>query len=186
MKRLLSLILILLSVFPITRGQEFQRTSAQKAVMLSGDILVFAAPVAGIITGLAMHDWQGIKQEAFTGLTAIGTTFVLKYTVNKTRPDFSNNHSFPSMHTTVSFAGAAYIQRRYGWGWGIPAYALSVYVGWSRIYAKKHDIWDVIAGAAIGIGSAYIYTRPFAKKHKLSICPMTDGDHMGVYANLTF
>ena len=110
----------------------------------------------------------------------------LKYLVKKERPDFSDNHSFPSMHTSVSFAGAAFIQRRYGWKWGIPAYAVSTYVGWSRVYGKKHDWWDVAAGAVIGAGSAYIFTRPFAKKHNLSISPVAGDGHYGIYASMTF
>lgn len=68
----------------------------------------------------------------------------------KERPDRSDNHSFPSMHTSTSFAAAAFIQRRYGWKWGLPSYILSTYVGWTRVYGKKHDWWDVAAGAAIG------------------------------------
>ena len=78
--------------------------------------------------------------------------------------------------------GAAFIQRRYGWKWGIPAYAIASYVGWSRTYAKKHDWWDVVAGAALGAGSAYIFTRPFATKHNLSISPVASDKHFGIYA----
>ena len=91
-----------------------------------------------------------------------------------------------NLHTSVSFAGAAFIQRRYGWKWGIPAYAVASYVGWSRTYGKKHDWWDVAAGAAIGIGSAYIFTRPFASKHNLSISPIAGDKHFGFYASMTF
>ena len=90
------------------------------------------------------------------------------------------------MHTSVSFTGAAFIQRRYGWKWGIPAYAVASYVGWSRTYAKKHDWWDVVAGAALGAGSAYIFTRPFAEKHNLSISPIASDKHFGIYASMTF
>ena len=90
------------------------------------------------------------------------------------------------MHTSVSFAGAAFIQRRYGWKWGIPAYAVASYVGWSRTYGKKHDWWDVLAGAAIGAGSALIYTRPFAQKHELKIAPVSDGQNFGIVASLKF
>lgn len=51
---------------------------------------------------------------------------------------------------------------------------------------KKHDWWDVAAGAVIGAGSAYIFTRPFAKKHNLSISPVAGDGHYGVYASMTF
>ena len=117
---------------------------------------------------------------------AVRTSYALKYIVKKERPDRSDRHSFPSMHTSVSFAGAAFIQRRYGWQWGIPAYALSAYVGWSRVYGKKHDWWDVAAGAAIGAASSYIFTRPFARKHDVSIAPVAGDGAMGVYFSMRF
>ncbi len=121
-----------------------------------------------------------------SSITTFGITYSLKYIIKKERPDHSDNHSFPSMHSALSFTAATFIQRRYGWKWGIPAYLISTYVGWSRIYGKKHDGWDVAAGAAIGIGSAYIFTRPFAKKHHLSISPVAGDDHYGIYASMNF
>ena len=54
------------------------------------------------------------------------------------------------------------------------------------VYGKKHDWWDVAAGAVIGAGSAYIFTRPFAKKHNLSISPVAGDGHYGIYASMTF
>lgn len=167
-------------------AQELEVSGSRKAVRTSGDVLVFVTPVAGLATILAMQDWQGLKQGALAGATTLGVTYALKYIVKKERPDHSDNHSFPSMHTSVSFTGAAFIQRRYGWKWGVPAYLLSTYVGWSRVYGKKHDWWDVAAGAAIGAGSAYIFTRPFARKHNLSISPVAGDGHYGVYASMSF
>lgn len=158
----------------------------RKAVETSGDILVFAAPAAGLITTLVLKDYEGLKQAAFSGATALATTYALKYIVRKERPDGSDNLGFPSSHTMVSFTGAAFIQRRYGWKFGAPAYALSAYVAWSRVYAKKHDVWDVLAGAAIGVGSAYIFTRPFAKKHNLAVSPVILKDRPGIYVSMTF
>ena len=137
----ITMLMLCLSV----NGQELKVTGSRKAVRTSGDVLVFITPVASLATVLATQDWQGLKQGVFTGVTTLGVTYALKYLVKKERPDFSDNHSFPSMHTSVSFAGAAFIQRRYGWKWGIPAYAVSTYVGWSRVYGKKHDWWDVAA-----------------------------------------
>lgn len=185
MKSFLTLLLTLFICF-LGSAQEVELSGSRKAVRTSGDVLAFVTPVASLATVLALQDWQGLKQGALAGVSTIGVTYALKYLVKKERPDRSDNHSFPSMHTSVSFAGAAFIQRRYGWKWGIPAYAISTYVGWSRVYGKKHDWWDVAAGAAIGAGSAYIFTRPFAKKHNLSISPVASDKHFGVYASMTF
>ncbi|RHJ92434.1 phosphatase PAP2 family protein [Parabacteroides bouchesdurhonensis] len=184
MKQILLLILLLFTLS--ANAQELEVTGSRKAVRTSGDVLAFVTPVASLATTLAMQDWQGLKQGALAGVTTIGVTYALKYIVKKERPDHSDRHSFPSMHTSVSFTGAAFIQRRYGWKWGVPAYLLSTYVGWSRVYSKKHDWWDVTAGAAIGAGSAYLFTRPFARKHNLTISPVAGDGHYGVYASMNF
>lgn len=167
-------------------AQEIEVTGSRKAVRTSGDIGAVLLPVAGLTAILINKDWQGLKQGALAGVTTLGVTYALKYIVKKDRPDHSDNHSFPSMHTSVSFAAASFIQRRYGWKWGIPAYVVSTYVGWSRVYGKKHDWWDVAAGAVIGVGSSYIFTRPFARQHDLTIAPVAGDGHCGVYASLKF
>ncbi|MCD8041819.1 MAG: phosphatase PAP2 family protein [Tannerellaceae bacterium] len=178
--------LFLLCILLPAHGQEYQLSSGRKAVKTSGDVLFLAAPVAALTTVLVLNDWQGLKQGAFTGLTTLGVSYGLKYAINKRRPDDSDNHSFPSFHTGASFAGAAFLQKRYGWKWGAPAYVVAGYVGWSRTYGKKHDWWDVLAGAAIGVGSAYLYTRPFADNHNLSIAPVASPTHFGFHAQLSF
>ena len=145
MKRILTLIFILF-VCLSGKAQEVEISGSRKAVRTSGDVLAFVTPVASLTTVLVLQDWKGLKQGALAGVSTIGMTYALKYLIKKERPDGSDKHSFPSMHTSVSFTGAAFIQRRYGWKWGIPAYAIASYVGWSRTYAKKHDWWDVVAG----------------------------------------
>lgn len=185
MKQILVLLLALLFVGSL-HAQESDVSGSRKAIRTSGDVLLFVTPVASLATVLILQDWQGLKQGALAGVTTLGLTYGLKYLVKKERPDGSDFHSFPSAHTSISFAGAAFIQRRYGWKWGIPAYALSTYVGWSRVYGQKHDWWDVAAGAVIGAGSAYLFTRPFAQKHNLSISPVAGNGSYGVHASMTF
>ncbi len=168
------------------QSESFYRTSAQKAVKTSTDVFLIAAPVATLTGVLIAKDWTGLKQGAFSAVTALGVTYGLKYAIHKRRPDGSDMHSFPSGHTSALFTNAAFVQRRYGWKFGIPAYAVAAYVGWGRTFAKKHDWWDVIAGAAIGAGSAYTYTRTYEKNVKLDIAPVADGSNMGVYVSLQF
>lgn len=178
------LLLVVFSVVPsVAQTQEV--SDCRKAVRYSGDALLVAMPLATLTSVLVMQDWQGLKQAAFSTAATLGTTYLLKYTVRKERPDGSNSLSFPSGHTSIMFANAAFVQRRYGWKWGAPAYALATYVGWSRTYARKHDWWDVAAGAAIGAGCSYIFTRPFAREHNLSIVPVSNGTHFGLAASFT-
>ena len=152
----------------------------------STDVLMFVPAVTGLTVALCEKDYTGIKQLALSGVTSAATNYLLELSIKKDRPDGTGHHAFPSTHVTASFTGAAYLQRRYGWKWGVPAYAVSAYVAWGRIYAKKHDIWDVLAGAAIGLGSGYLYTRPFAKHVNLVIAPTVLHEHPGIYLSANF
>ena len=80
------------------------------------------------------------------GLTQAG-----KYTVRRMRPDGSSKKSFPSGHSSGTFATATVIQRHFGWRLGAPAYGLASYVAASRLSENKHYLSDVVFGAAVGI-----------------------------------
>lgn len=166
--------------------EKYKLSSSQKGIKVSSDIFAAALPVGALTVAAVTQDWKGVKQLAFAGATALGTTMILKYTIHNKRPDNSDSHSMPSGHTASAFVSAAFLQRRYGWSIGAPAFAIATYTGWARIYAKRHDFWDVLAGGAIGAVSAYIYTRPFAQKHELSISPITDGRNFIVSTSFTF
>ena len=144
------------------------RTSEKspKTPEIAGDIAAVALPAAGLIVSLAVGDRQGVKQLALACAADLAVGYGLKYAIGKSRPAGHEGPAFPSIHSAVAFAGASYIQRRYGWKFGAPAYALAVYVGWSRIGAgaRKHDIWDVLAGAALGAGCGYLFTKPYRKR----------------------
>ena len=114
-------ILILISYYSFVCREKHRKSrsvGSRKAIRTSGDVLAFVTPVASLATVLVLQDWQGLKQGALAGVSTIGMTFALKHLIKKERPDGSDKHSFPSMHTSVSFTGAAFIQRRYGWKWG--------------------------------------------------------------------
>ena len=81
-------------------------------------------------------------------------TYGLKYAIDAPRPN-GGSESFPSGHTALSFTGAAFINKHYGWKLGVPAYLAAGYVGWSRVHSNNHTWADVAAGAAIGIASNY-------------------------------
>ena len=189
MKRIIIYILSLLiplGAMAVEPDDVFHRSRSQKGVATSTDVLLVALPAAALTTVLVQKDWKGLLQGVETAGATVAATLILKYAVNEERPDHSDFHSFPSGHTSVSFASAAFLQRRYGWWIGGPAYALAAYVGWGRVYAKKHHVWDVVAGAAIGACSAYFFTTPFAKKHNLQISPVSDGRMVGAYASFDF
>lgn len=168
------------------QATQFEPSKRQKAVATSTDVVAIALPVATLAGVLISKDWEGLKQGALTASVTAAASLVLKYTIKERRPDGSDNQSFPSGHSAVSFATAAFLQRRYGWKFGAPAYALAAYVAWGRVFSKKHYWWDVVGGAVIGAASAYIFTTPWAKKHELTISPVATAEAMGVHASFTF
>lgn len=151
-----------------------RNVSAQSrdGVKKSTDVVMFIPGAMGLATAIIKGDGKGIVQLAESEAASVAAAYLLKYAVRKERPDGTDMHSFPSNHSGVAFAGATFLQRRYGWKLGVPAYAVSTYVAWGRIYAKRHDVWDVLAGTAIGIGSALVFTRPFTEKHDITVAPI--------------
>ena len=103
--------------------------------------------------------------------------------IDKERPNNGNNDSFPSGHTSTAFQGAAFIQKRYGWKYGAPAYVAASFVGYSRVEADKHHLEDVIAGAAIGILSSYYFTTPYKG---VVIAPIANNGVLGLKAKVSF
>lgn len=83
----------------------------------------------------------------------------LKYTVKRSRPDGSRRNSFPSGHTATAFMTATMLHKEYGWRspwFSIGGYTAAAVTGVSRLLNKKHWMTDVVAGAAIGIGSVHL------------------------------
>lgn len=96
-------------------------------------------------------------------------TQALKVTIARARPRGTARQSFPSGHTSATFATAAILQQRFGWKVGIPAYAAASYVGLSRVSEDEHYFSDVIFGAAVGIASAR--TVALGRKARLQMSP---------------
>lgn len=144
----------------------------EKTVENIGDYAQFVPAAAALGLLILNEDKKGFWQFAASLGTTLGGTYLLKYAINKPRPDgATDGHAFPSGHTAVAFSGASFVQRRYGWKFGVPAYLVAAYVGYSRLEGlnDRHDGWDILAGAVLGIGSSYIFTTPYQKAHyKLS------------------
>lgn len=118
------------------------------------DLLVGAALGVPAIQG----DWRGDLEASGSMIVAGGATFALKELIHERRPDRSDDKSFPSGHTSVSFAAAASLEKRYGWAAGLPALMVASFVGVARVRADKHYAHDVLAGAVIGGASGFLLT----------------------------
>ncbi len=125
-----------------------------------GDLLQIALPAAALGASYLNDDEEGRMQYLHAGGTTLLITHGLKHSLAKARPGSDSQTSFPSGHTAAAFSGAAFLYSRYGSEWGLPAYALAAYTGYSRVWADAHYLDDVIGGASIAILSNLYWTTP--------------------------
>lgn len=111
---------------------------------------------ASLAVPALQHDWHGLGHTAIALGATGATTAGLKWAIPETRPDGSDDKSFPSGHTSISFAAAASLHKRYGWHAGLPAYVVASFTGFARVQADKHYTHDVIAGAALGTAAGWL------------------------------
>lgn len=101
-------------------------------------------------------------------------------------PSFPLYNSFPSGHTTTSFAVAAVIASEYKETIWVPilSYTLASSVALSRLYDDKHWSSDVFMGAAFGwaIGK-FIHS---SSKWKINTTPIITNESAGLYMNYQF
>lgn len=91
-----------------------------------------------------------LKGEVMT----LGSVFIIKHLAKETRPDGSNNQSFPSGHTAQAFAAATFLSEEYKdqFPWmPYAAYSVAGSVGIFRMVNNKHYISDVLFGAGLGL-----------------------------------
>lgn len=153
-----------------------------KGLDTAGDIILVAIPVAAAGMIFTYKDCEGAKQFAESLLTTVAATGVLKLAVHEKRPD-GGEHSFPSGHAAVSFSSASFLQMRFGWAYGAPAYLAAAFVGYTRVETDQHYTHDVLAGAAIGILSSVIFTSPY---RGVSVTPAVGHGFIGVAFRRTF
>lgn len=144
------------------------------------DVLVAAALGLPVIHG----DWKGDLQAGASMGAALLIAEGLKEAFPERRPDGSDRKSFPSGHASVSFAAAATLQNRYGWRIGVPAQLLAAFVGVSRVEARKHHWYDVVAGAGIGEASGFLVTSK--RNADVRVLPWGDTSGGGVGMAMRF
>ncbi|WP_432412777.1 phosphatase PAP2 family protein [Rasiella sp. SM2506] len=179
--RFLTLIISLLLVLATLQVQAQDTSETRPEIGTTqkvGDIILIALPLATVGTSLIIGDTKGAWQFTKGLILTEAVTYGLKLGVNKQRPDMSNDNSFPSGHTSTVFHSAGYVHRRYGFKYSIPAYALAGFTAASRIDSKKHDILDILAGAAIGLGSNLLFTTEYQQEHMQLTFASQEGDYL--------
>lgn len=133
--------------------------------------LSIGIPASMAIAGFIKHD-KKLKRDALymsasmlvSGIIAQSIKRIVgrnrpfeKYSFIVKRDDESGGLSFPSGHTTEAFVTATSIALRYHkWYFVAPAYVFATSVAWARMYQGVHYPSDVLAGAVVGAGTAWL------------------------------
>ena len=148
----------------------------------TGNVLLVGLPAAGGAYALYTGDRQGFFQLGASVIGAYGVSFGLQHVVRKRAPDpdLSGWNAFPSDSSAVAFAAASSIQKRYGWDYGLPSYAIAAFVGYSRVHVDEHDWADVGVGALIGYLAGQLLTDRYEEMPRMQVF----GDTRGAGINL--
>lgn len=143
------------------------------ATMYWTSATIYPIGVAAPLTSLAIGIIQKDSTQLATGIFMLGSaalnfglTFATKQIVDRPRPFESYpilipyyqpmSSSFPSAHTAIAFNVATNLSLAYPkWYVIAPAALWSVGIAYSRLHLGVHYPSDVMAGALIGIGSAF-------------------------------
>ena len=167
--RIIAVAIVLIATVPFN-------ARAGSGVEVAGDILLFVMPATAAGMTVGYRDGQGALQFGKSAALTLTVTYGLKHTINAQRPD-GGSESFPSGHASITFCSAEFIRKRYGLKYGLPSYAAASFVAYSRVDSGRHYTRDVAAGAAIGILSSYIFTKPYKG---WSVEPQVDAQYYGV------
>lgn len=135
---------------------------------LSGVGLAHADDTAKIVSGPGTYAFLGLgfAREAIHGgdrfwrtADTMASSLVLaeglKFLIHAPRPDGSGNDSFPSGHTTLAFA-MALVESRFHPSEAPLWFGGASWIGYSRIQLRKHNLTDVLAGAALGLATGQL------------------------------
>lgn len=144
--------------------------SAMKGITNSAMPVSIGTPVIMFAVGLIEKDSTTKKKAIFIGETVAASAFIsiaLKSITKRERPyetypEIENvteesSYSFPSAHTSAAFATATSLSMAYPkWYVIAPSFLWAGAVGYSRLYLGVHYPTDVLAGAIVGSGSAFL------------------------------
>ena len=152
----------------INRNEQFDPTF--KFISTTVTPISIGAPLVIYGVGLIKQDSSLKKKGLFIGQSVLISSFItvaLKRTIKRERPfitypDIENlteagSYSFPSGHTSNAFATATSLSMAFPkWYVIVPTFIWAGSVGYSRMHLGVHYPSDVLAGAIVGSGSAYL------------------------------
>ncbi len=132
-----------------------------RAITSLGNAGLFWILLALVLLSFKKTRKIGLACAVSIAIGALITNLILKNWVARIRPyealeslsilvSKPHDFSFPSGHSTASFAGAWALFRNTKSRWRIPALVLAALIALSRLYVGVHYPTDVLAGCAIG------------------------------------
>ncbi len=174
-------ILTLVSL-PAAAGADDEYTDSE----LSADIVTLLLPVT--TWGIAHYKDDGEGEGQFfrsTGVTLLlnsSLRLALNDTSWGTRPNGSP-YGFPSGHAAFVTSSAAFLQDRFGWKWGVPAYAMVAYVSNVRVQTDHHRWRDIGAAVLLSMGVSRLFVTPHKATH---LAPIVGPDWLGMRIERSF
>jgi membrane-associated phospholipid phosphatase len=114
-------------------------------------------------------------------LTSVLFSEGLKLAVGEKRPDSSSHDSFPSGHATAAFAVAT-VETHFHPRQALLWYGGAALISASRVWLHRHYIHDVLAGAALGYGTA---RWQVTQRRGLILAPLIEPTHHSMGLMLT-
>lgn len=163
--------------FVFEAGEVIGSGSLQGAASLA----LYASGKALRRDGLAAYGSDLFSAQAISSFVAA----TLKVATARTRPDGAP-YSFPSGHSTVSFATAGVIWKRSGFIPGSIAELLASYIAVSRLQENKHYITDLIGGCVLGNYVAFLVTRDSHGDKDIVLSPSFSNNNLGLLLSKRF
>ena len=144
-----------------------------RGLSASGVILPVGIPTAMGLYALIKKDQPMLKDAIYIGtsvIEAVGITYAAKHIIGRDRPygkdpdktpsyraTDADSPSFPSGHTAAAFSLATSLSITYPkWYVIAPSAVWACGVGFARMNQGVHYPCDVVAGAATGVGCAFV------------------------------
>jgi membrane-associated phospholipid phosphatase len=146
------------------------KNSYFKATAQSVFVFNIAAPAGVFAAGLINHDKKMQKDAAYMAGGFLASAIItqgMKRIIQRDRPfvtysyiikrDAGGGYSMPSGHTTAAFCAATSLSLLFPkWYVIAPCYLYAASVGYARMYQGVHYPTDILVGAVVGSGTAWL------------------------------
>lgn len=141
-----------------------------KAITALGDAGLFWIGLSALLLIPKRTRWAGVCGLLSMGLGFLISNLLLKNLIARIRPyDLEQaliplitrptDYSFPSGHTTASFACALSLFRTLPRRYGAAAVVLAALIAFSRLYVGVHYPTDILGGLAVAAVSSWVVCR---------------------------